>query len=160
MAPYESSSVGRGWIQNVASGLYSAASASGAFFFSLNFGSEGSAPVASWSFRACVIQGTQQIYVSLLWYWGVVLIDYQSQGVSTSSLVTYGKPLTAIAVPIACLMWIVGLVLYFGLPNYYRQTPGELPSFYVASSRRKVTRVSSSFLIAPKSHVHMLIVFT
>ena len=32
---------GRGWMQNVATGLYAAASSSGALFFSLNFGDEG-----------------------------------------------------------------------------------------------------------------------
>jgi len=41
LAPYAGAVVTRGWIQNVATALYAAASSSGAFFFSLNFGSEG-----------------------------------------------------------------------------------------------------------------------
>ena len=41
MTPYGPSIDGRGWIQNVATGLYALASASGSFFFALNFGSEG-----------------------------------------------------------------------------------------------------------------------
>lgn len=31
----------RGWVQDVATGFYAAASSSGSFFFALNFGSEG-----------------------------------------------------------------------------------------------------------------------
>ena len=41
LAPYAKTLVGRGWVQNLATGFYAAASSSGAFYFSLNFGSEG-----------------------------------------------------------------------------------------------------------------------
>lgn len=41
MAPYVASSPGRGWVYNVATALYAIASASGSFFFALNFGDEG-----------------------------------------------------------------------------------------------------------------------
>jgi len=41
MAPYAKTEYGRGWVQNVATAFYAVASASGAFFFALNFGSEG-----------------------------------------------------------------------------------------------------------------------
>lgn len=41
MAPYVGSVGARGWIFNVATGLYGVASASGSFFFALNFGDEG-----------------------------------------------------------------------------------------------------------------------
>ena len=44
LAPYSHSDHGRAWVQNVATGLYATASSSGAFFFSLNFGSEGMVP--------------------------------------------------------------------------------------------------------------------
>ena len=40
-SPYGPSVSSRGWIQNVAQGLYAAASSSGSFYFALNFGSEG-----------------------------------------------------------------------------------------------------------------------
>ena len=42
LAPYTRPAA-RGWMQNVATGIYAAASSSGAFYFSLNFGSEGMA---------------------------------------------------------------------------------------------------------------------
>ena len=41
MTPYGTSIDNRGWIQNVATGFYALASASGSLFFALNFGSEG-----------------------------------------------------------------------------------------------------------------------
>lgn len=40
--------------------------------------------------------------------------------------------------PIAVFLWVLGLLLFFGLPNYYRQTPGKVPSFYKSVSRRKI----------------------
>jgi alpha-1,3-glucan synthase len=41
LAPYAKTAFGRGWVQNIATAFYAAASSSGAFYFSLNFGSEG-----------------------------------------------------------------------------------------------------------------------
>lgn len=55
-----SSFTGTGWIQNVGTGCYTVASASGALFFALNFGDDAGGKVESWVFRACMIQGTQQ----------------------------------------------------------------------------------------------------
>ncbi|GAB7350371.1 hypothetical protein MBLNU459_g0998t1 [Dothideomycetes sp. NU459] len=138
MAPYASSTSGRGWVQNVATGFYAFASASGSFFFAQNFGSMGSTPVKTWGFRACMIQGTQQIYIVALWYWGDKLTTANDSGVSASSIITYGWPITAICVPIAVLLWSIGLALFFGLPNYYRQQPGAVPSFYTSVFRRKI----------------------
>ncbi|KAL9027124.1 MAG: hypothetical protein Q9196_004310, partial [Gyalolechia fulgens] len=126
------------WIQDVATGVYATASSSGAFYFSLNFGSEGSVPVATWSFRACAIQGTQQIYVTVLWLWGNHLTKLNAQGVAAFTWQTYRPILTGISIPVAVLMWVVGVVLFLGLPDYYRQKPGQVPSFYASIGRRKV----------------------
>ena len=139
IAPYCKSIGGRGWIQNVATGLYAAASSSGSFFFALNFGSEGSVPTAVWSFRACVIQGSQQIYVVLLWFWGSKLTQATA---NNTSLIAYDWTLTAIGVPVAVLLWAVGIILFLGLPDYYRQSPGRVPSFYRSVLRRKIILVS------------------
>lgn len=49
-------------VQNAATGIYTVASASGSLYFALNFGDEGGSPIRSWMNRACIIQGTQQIY--------------------------------------------------------------------------------------------------
>ena len=102
----------------------------------------GSANVATWNFRACVIQGTQQIYVTLLWYWGTGLMKMTVNGVTTSDLIQYGRALTAVTTPIAILMWAVAIILFLGLPDYYRQTPGQVPSFYKSIVRRKIILVS------------------
>ncbi|KAL8998110.1 MAG: hypothetical protein Q9188_006170 [Gyalolechia gomerana] len=137
IAPYAHGAARR-WIQNAATGIYATASSSGAFYFSLNFGSEASVPVATWSFRACVIQGTQQIYVTVLWLWGNHLTKLNAEGVAAFTWQTYRPVLTGITIPIAVLMWVVGIVLFLGLPDYYRQKPGQVPSFYASIGRRKI----------------------
>jgi alpha-1,3-glucan synthase len=149
MAPYGTSIVARGWIQNVATGFYALASSSGSLFFALNFGSEGGTPVKSWIFRACVVQGTQQIYVTVLWYWGSNLTRLSAAGTQAESLITYTSKITAITTPIALLLWAVGVLLFLGLPTYYRGTPGAVPSFYQSVYRRKIIIVSFSRSISP-----------
>ncbi|KAL8734945.1 MAG: hypothetical protein Q9181_003013 [Wetmoreana brouardii] len=138
MGPYASNLDSRGWIYNVSTALYAAASASGSLFFSLNFGTEGGTPAQSWAFRACVIQGSQQLYVAALWYWGSTLTASANAGLPSSVLLTSSPKVTAITTPIACFLWAIGGILFFGLPTYYRQSPGKIPSFYRALFRRKI----------------------
>ncbi|EFQ32048.1 glycosyl transferase group 1 [Colletotrichum graminicola] len=117
---------GRGAVQVVATCLYAAASSTGSLYFAVNFGDEGGAPINIWLFRACIIQGIQQLYTVGLWYWGSVIA---------------GAPVPVvlvIAVPIALMLWAVGLALFFGLPDYYRQAPGYIPSFYASLIRRNI----------------------
>ncbi|KAJ5666320.1 uncharacterized protein N7477_008768 [Penicillium maclennaniae] len=139
LAHYEPNSFIRGWIQNIGSGIYAAASSSGSIFFALNFGDESGAPVKLWVFRACLIQGTQQAYVIALWYWGSTLTKATNAGVANvqGSIINTWR-MTAICAPITILLWAIGLIVYFGLPNYYRQTPGKVPSFYKSVFRRKI----------------------
>ncbi|OBT77961.1 hypothetical protein VF21_04366 [Pseudogymnoascus sp. 05NY08] len=132
--------VAQTWLENIATGLYAAASPSGSIFFALNFGDEGGSPIKSWVFRACVIQGTQQIYVVALWAWG----NYQNNilgtgaALSDSMITTTSLKFTGIMIPIACVIWGIGALCYFGLPSYYRQAPGHVPSFYKAIMRRNI----------------------
>ena len=138
LAPYSSGS-GRAWIQNMGTAFYAVASSSGALFFALNFGDEGGAQIKAWVFRACVIQGTQQIYVVALWFWGTALSTRNQEGIVTSTGSVLGTwKITAITFPIAIAVWTVGALLWFGLPKYYRQTPGKMPSFYKSALKRKV----------------------
>ncbi|CAG7920746.1 unnamed protein product [Penicillium olsonii] len=138
-AHFESGEYARGWIQNVGSGFYAAASSSGSIFFASNFGDEGGAPVEVWIFRACVIQGIQQAYVIALWYWGSTLTKASSQGLLTpETSIANSWKMSAICYPIAVFLILVGLLLAFGLPNYYRQKPGKVPSFYKSLFRRKI----------------------
>ena len=106
----------------------------------------GGAPIKAWVYRACVIQGTQQIYVVALWYWGSVLTRLTDSGVTDQVPITKTKLMAAITMPIAGLMWAVGLFLFIGLPDYYRQAPGKVPSFYRSLVRRKIIMVSPPFL--------------
>ncbi|KIX10110.1 uncharacterized protein Z518_01191 [Rhinocladiella mackenziei CBS 650.93] len=157
VAHYASTSDGRGWIQNVGTGMYAVASSSGSLFFALNFGDEGGAQVKAWVFRACVIQGTQQIYVVALWYWGSYLNRRTADGLlTTSDPISSTWKITAITLPIAVLLWAIGLLMWFGLPNYYRQAPGKMPSFYHSLLRRKIVLwffvtvvIQNFFLSAP-----------
>lgn len=43
--------------------------------------------------------------------------------------------------PLALLMWIVGVVIYTGLPDCFHQAPGQIPSFYRTIPRRKIILV-------------------
>ncbi|KAJ5734104.1 hypothetical protein N7493_002890 [Penicillium malachiteum] len=132
-------SFNRGWVQNIGSGCYAAASSSGSIFFASNFGDEGGAPVKTWIFRACVIQGVQQAYVIALWYWGSTLSKANSEGLLTAdNTISSTWKMTAICYPIALLLFVIGLLLIFGLPDYYRQKPGKVPSFYKSLFRRKI----------------------
>lgn len=138
LAHFVPSIIGRGWIQNVGTGFYAIASASGSIFFALNFGDEGGSPVKAWVYRACVIQGTQQIYVVALWYWGSRLTALQSAGALGVQPIANSMTITFITIPIAVIMWICGILMFLGLPNYYRQSPGKVPSFYHSLLRRKI----------------------
>jgi alpha-1,3-glucan synthase len=133
-APYGSTALTRAWVQYVATAMYAIGSSAGSLFFSQNFGSSGSAPVKDWAFRACAVQGTQQIYVIALWAWGTHLTQASASGQSTN----YQWKMTAIGVPIAIFLWAVGIVLWLGLPDFYRQKPGVISSFYKAALRRKI----------------------
>ncbi|KAH0846408.1 hypothetical protein AYO21_07155 [Fonsecaea monophora] len=156
-AHYGSTVGGRGWVQNVGTGMYAVASSSGSIFFALNFGDEGGAQVKAWVFRACVIQGTQQIYVVALWYWGAYLNRRTVDAlVATPDPISSTWKITAITLPIAALLWCIGLLMWFGLPNYYRQAPGKMPSFYRSLLRRKIVLwffvtvlIQNFFLSAP-----------
>lgn len=57
-------------LSNVATWSYSIASAGGFAFFGLNFGEEAGAATEVWILRACIVQGSQQIWVAALWFWG------------------------------------------------------------------------------------------
>lgn len=150
VTPYVNSIGGTGWVQNVATGFYAFASASGSIFFALNFGDDGGAPITAWVFRACIIQGMQQAYVVVLWYWGTQISRINSAGSEKLSLLqTNPGVLTGVAILIAVIMCAVGWSLYAGLPKYYRQNPGQIPAFYKSLLRRKIIVVSPLSPIGP-----------
>lgn len=106
----------------------------------------GGAPVTSFIYRACVIQGTQQIYVVALWYWGASLAKAQGTVSVVANLSSYPKVIVPVCIVVACLMWGVGVVLFVGLPTYYRQSPGHIPAFYFSLFRRKTIIVRADHI--------------
>jgi alpha-1,3-glucan synthase len=100
----------------------------------------GGAPVKAWVLRACIIQGTQQAYVSALWFWGASLTKISASG-SDVSTAAPGIVISSICLPMAVLLWVVGVLVLLGLPQYYRQKPGSVPYFYHAITRRKIILV-------------------
>lgn len=106
----------------------------------------GGAPVTSFVYRACVIQGTQQIYVVALWYWGDALAKAQGTVSTVANLNSYPKIIVPVCIIVAFLMWGVGVLLFIGLLNYYRQAPGNIPAFYPSLFRRKIIIVCSLYL--------------
>ncbi|KAI9742079.1 MAG: Cell wall alpha-1,3-glucan synthase ags1 [Cirrosporium novae-zelandiae] len=138
VAPFLGPGAGRDWMRNVASGIYITASSSGSIFFALNFGDEGGAPIKAWAYRACIIQGTQQIYITALFYWGNTLTVATAMNKVEKNALTSSPYMAAITLPIAALLWAVGLILFTALPPYYRQSPGKIPNFYQTLLHRKI----------------------
>lgn len=138
VAPLIQAHGGKLWILNVATGLYATASSSGSLYFALNFGDEGGSSIKTWVNRCCVIQGTAQIYTCALWFWG----DYLTKLTNRQPTFTPTTTLTFVLVPVASLLFGIGILLFLSLPEYYRQDPGKIPSFYASLYRRKIVLVS------------------
>ena len=102
-------------ITRVATYCYAVASAGGFLFFGLNFGEEAGAATEVWIMRACIVQGLQQIWVSALWYWG-----YTLNGTDPNAYVT-PRAIMYVVWPLAVVSLLFAYLLFFGLPDYYRQ---------------------------------------
>ncbi|KAK3936421.1 hypothetical protein QBC46DRAFT_357497 [Diplogelasinospora grovesii] len=129
----------RGQVQDVATVFYAAAASSGALDFSLNFGDESGAPTNLWAVRALIITAFAQLYSAALWYWGSLMSNPfhptgSASGMVGDSSVPKG---IVIAIPVAILFWSIGLVLFYGLPDYYRQSPETIPGYYTSLFRRR-----------------------
>ncbi|KAH9842609.1 glycoside hydrolase family 13 and glycosyltransferase family 5 protein [Rhodofomes roseus] len=110
---------------------YAVASAAGFLFFGLNFGEEAGAATEVWMMRACIVQGSQQVWVAALWYWG-----YQLDSVSAGYLMPWWVVL--IVWPLAVISWLFAYLMLYGLPDYYRQAPPKVPHFLKTLFRRKI----------------------
>ena len=142
IAPYGPIIGGRAWIQNVATGIYAAAASSGSVYFSLNFGAEGDAPMSVWVWRACVVQGTQQAYLIVLWYWGSRLASLSAAGNKELGLILPAPwAMTVVGTILGAASWVIATVVWLGLPDHYRHPPSKVPSFYSTTFRRKIVLV-------------------
>lgn len=140
VSPFIPAGPAREAVQTVATGAYAVAASTGSLFFAVNFGDEGGAPISTWIFRACVIQGVQQLYVVALWFWGSIISSQQPKAIENARFIANSSVpvVLIITVPIAIVLWAVGLVLFIGLPDYYRQSPDKIPSFYKSLLRRNI----------------------
>ncbi|KZT09456.1 glycosyltransferase family 5 protein [Laetiporus sulphureus 93-53] len=118
-------------LASAATWAYSIASAAGFAFFGLNFGEEAGAATEVWTFRACVVQGSQQLWVAALWYWG-----YRLDGVSSGNTLPWW--IVLIVWPLAAVSLLFAYLMLYGLPDYYRQTPPKVPHFLKSLFRRKI----------------------
>ncbi len=92
---------------------YAIASAAAFCFFGLNFGEEAGAATEVWMLRACIVQGSQQVWVAALWYWGFML-----DGAAQDSLPPWW--IVLIVWPLAVMSFLFAYLMLYGLP-------GELP---------------------------------
>ncbi|EEB09062.1 cell wall alpha-1,3-glucan synthase mok14 [Schizosaccharomyces japonicus yFS275] len=126
-----------GWLSYVATWIYAVAAASGPLYYSLNFEEEGNSGVGCWVYRACVLQGIQQIWTAVLWLWGTRVSHLADDGTILVEPLntTY---VAAIVWPFALFLIGLTVFLYKGLPVYYRQLPGSVPAFTKSLLHRKV----------------------
>ncbi|KAM5531218.1 hypothetical protein V8D89_015136, partial [Ganoderma adspersum] len=118
-------------LSSAATWSYAVASAAAFCFFGLNFGEEAGAATEVWMLRACVVQGSQQIWVAALWYWG-----YMLDGVGTDNQAPWW--IVLIVWPLSVMSFIFAYLMLYGLPDYYRQTPPKVPNFLKTLFRRKI----------------------
>ncbi|KAG2142801.1 uncharacterized protein EDB93DRAFT_1157751 [Suillus bovinus] len=118
-------------LSDIATWSYAVASAAAFIFFGLNFGEEAGAATEVWILRACIVQGSQQIWVAALWYWGSKLNTATPGSVTPWWIIFILWPLSIMSFAFAYLM-------LYGLPEYYRQTPPKLSNFLETLFRRKL----------------------
>ncbi|KAL8276805.1 hypothetical protein RQP46_010810 [Phenoliferia psychrophenolica] len=103
-----------------------------ATFVWFNFGEESGVQTSSWVFRACVVQGTQQIWLAALWFWG-----FKLSGKDSTSSVPSVCILCA-TIPLAVISFVLAYVLLKGLPGFYCQVPGHITNFIATLARRNL----------------------
>ncbi|KAF8334274.1 modular protein with glycoside hydrolase family 13 and glycosyltransferase family 5 domains [Cantharellus anzutake] len=118
-------------LSGVATWSYAVASAAAFTFFGLNFGEEAGAATEVWALRACIVQGSQQLWVAALWYWGNSL---------NAAPADYRPPwwIVCILWPLSAMCLLFGFCMAYGLPEYYRQVPPKVPHFLKTLFRRKL----------------------
>ena len=118
-------------LSSAATWCYAAGSAAAFAFFGLNFGEEAGAATEVWILRACIVQGTQQVWVAALWFWGDKLKGAQAGNITPWWIV--------VAVwPLSLMSFVFFYLMLYGLPEYYRQTPPKVPNFLRTLFRRKL----------------------
>lgn len=128
----------RNWINAFGTWFYAVGSASGSLYFALNFGDEGGSSTQVWIVRACLVQGTQQIWGSALWYWGEKLSSDSTDATLAGATQQTSPVVTGIVFFLSVFMALSTYLVAVGLPDFYRQLPGRIPAFYMSLVRRKL----------------------
>lgn len=136
-SPFATDENVQGWVQNVATGFYAFAASSGGISFAFNFGTDGGSTVSTWIMRLAIIQGVSQIYTVALWAWGSSISDAVADGETGAYSLANSPWMLAVCLPAALILWAIGTVLYLGLPEFYRETPGPVPQLWKTLLKRK-----------------------
>ncbi|KAM0746951.1 hypothetical protein T439DRAFT_383591 [Meredithblackwellia eburnea MCA 4105] len=112
--------------------MYAFGSSAGWAFFSKNFAEESAGQTSTWIWRACIVEGSQQLWVAALWYWGYRLRANNNQDVVQSRFILIAT------VPLAALCLTLAIVNFLSLPPFYHQSPGHIPRFIRALFHRKL----------------------
>ena len=97
--------------------------------------------------RACIVQGSQQIWVAALWYLGDKLNNAIPGTLTPWWIVCIVWPLAALSLFFVILVaWTSGvsyrliplIILLTSNAEYRRQTPPKVPNFYNTLFRRKL----------------------
>ncbi|KAG8847333.1 Cell wall alpha-1,3-glucan synthase ags1 [Serendipita sp. 411] len=118
-------------LTSIATWCYAIASAAAFLYFGLNFGEEAGAATEVWTMRACIVQGSQQIWVTALWYWG-----HRLNGALPGSKAPWW--VVIMLWPLSIMCFAFAWCLLQGLPDYYRQSPPKVPNFIRTLFRRKL----------------------
>ncbi|KAI9206635.1 glycoside hydrolase family 13 and glycosyltransferase family 5 domain-containing protein [Polychytrium aggregatum] len=124
-------------VQRVAVCFYTFASASGPFYFTMNFATDAGSNTSSWITRASVIEGIRQLWVGALWYWATASANVAIQSGSSLSTGTLWA-LFAFSLVFGWIFLLIGLLLPHGLPEFYLHMPSSLPGLLKTLFRRKL----------------------
>jgi hypothetical protein len=90
-----------------------------------------------WMLRACIVQGSQQIWVAALWYWG-----FQLQGAEQGKFIPWW--IVLIVWPLAAICFLFSYLMLFGLPGkqfhlHYKRSGFSSPSRILSPDSSKST---------------------
>lgn len=97
----------------------------------------GGSPTRQWIIRAIIVAGIASVYSLMLWYWGS-LVAMSAASVNAYVVNTSIPIALVVCVPVAVMLWAVGIILFLGLPDYYRQSPESIPGLYISLLHRKL----------------------
>ena len=115
------------WADRFALWLYTFASSSGCFYFTLNFGEECGSSSQKAIFRASVVEGIRQLWIAGIWLWSKPVPANRDH---LGLLIGSGL--------LAALCGLSAFLLFFGLPECYRTMSPSIPNYWKAMIGRNL----------------------